>query len=195
MTTNINPAARFARPVLGFAAFSGTGKTTLLIQLIPLLAQQGVRVAMIKHAHHDFDIDTPGKDSHELRKAGASQVLIASDRRSALMTEYPALQEPQLEALVAALDPEATDLVLVEGFRHIPFCKIELHRPALGHPLLCRQDKNIIAVATDASLDGIAVAQLDLNNAGAVTAFIIDWMQPWAASRLQAGSYDNEQHR
>jgi molybdopterin-guanine dinucleotide biosynthesis protein MobB len=167
---------QFDLPVLGFAAFSGTGKTTLLVQLIPLLALQGVRVAMIKHAHHDFDIDTPGKDSHQLRKAGARQVLIASDRRSALMTEYPVLQEPQLEALVAALDPDATDLVLVEGFRHIPFCKIELHRPALGHPLLCHQDKNIIALATDAPLDGITLTQLDLNNADAVTAFIINWM-------------------
>jgi molybdopterin-guanine dinucleotide biosynthesis protein MobB len=168
---------QFDLPVLGFAAFSGTGKTTLLVQLIPLLAQQGVRVAMIKHAHHDFDIDTPGKDSHELRKAGARQVLIASDRRSALMTEYPARQEPRLEALVAALDPDTNDLVLVEGFRHIPFCKIELHRPALGHPLLCLQDKNIVAVATDGSLNGIAVTQLDLNKVDAVAAFIINWMR------------------
>jgi len=168
---------RFDRPVLGFAAFSGTGKTTLLVQLIPLLARQGVRVALIKHAHHDFDIDIPGKDSYELRRAGAHQVLVASDRRSALMTEYPAVCDPSLDTLVAALDRDTTDLVLVEGFRHLPFPKIELHRPALGHPLLCNEDRNILAVASDAALDTGALPRLDLNDPAAITAFIINWMR------------------
>lgn len=164
-------------PVLGFAAFSGTGKTTLLAQLIPQLAQQGVRVALIKHAHHDFDIDHPGKDSHTLRKAGAHQVLVASDRRRALITEYPQACEPELSELVAALDPARADLVLVEGFRHVPFAKIELHRPALGHPLLCRQDRSIIAVASDAPLHVAHVPQLDLNNPAAIATFIMKWME------------------
>lgn len=164
-------------PVLGFAAFSGTGKTTLLVQLIPLLAQHGLRVALIKHAHHDFDIDIPGKDSYELRKAGAGQVLIASERRRALLTEQATPREPSLDELVAQLDLAAIDLVLVEGFRHVPFPKIELHRPSLGHPLLCHEDSSIIAVASDAALDGAGLPLLELNDPAAVAAFIIDWLQ------------------
>jgi molybdopterin-guanine dinucleotide biosynthesis protein B len=95
-------------PVLGFAAFCGTGKTTLLRKLIPLLSQQELRVGMIKHAHHDFDIDIPGEDSYELRKAGAPQVLVVSARRWALITETPAAGAPDLDTLVARLDPEAS---------------------------------------------------------------------------------------
>jgi molybdopterin-guanine dinucleotide biosynthesis adapter protein len=167
---------QFGRPVLGFAAFSGTGKTTLLARLIPQLAQLGVRVALIKHAHHDFDIDYPGKDSYVLRKAGAQQVLVASDRRSALITEYPETREPSLPGLVTALDRNRCDLVLVEGFRHVPFAKIELHRPALGYPLLYREDASIIAVASDKPLDGVRVPQLDLNEPGTIAAFVINWM-------------------
>ncbi|MGB5540885.1 MAG: molybdopterin-guanine dinucleotide biosynthesis protein B [Gammaproteobacteria bacterium] len=162
-------------PVLGFAAFSGTGKTTLLVQLIPLLQRQGLRIAMIKHAHHDFDIDTPGKDSYELRKAGARQVLIASSRRRALVTEHPVPCEPRLEELVSALDLDAVDLVLVEGFRHLPFPKIELHRPSLGHPLLCREDGSIIAVASDAPLDCAGLPLLDISQAAGIADFILDW--------------------
>lgn len=125
----------FPKPVLGFAAYSGTGKTTLLVKLLPLMKLQGLRVAMIKHTHHDFDIDTPGKDSYELRKAGADQVMVASDRRMALMTEYENVSEPDLVDLVNKLDLDKADLVMVEGFRHLPFAKIELHRPATGKPL------------------------------------------------------------
>ncbi len=166
---------RFARPVLGFAAFSGTGKTSLLVQLIPLLQQRGARVAMIKHAHHDFDIDTPGKDSYELRRAGAGQVLIASDRRCALITEYSTPREPELRELVNALDLDVVDLVLVEGFRHVPFAKIELHRPSLGHPLLCREDRAILAVASDAPVDCAGLPRLDINQAPDIAEFILAW--------------------
>lgn len=162
----------FPKPVLGFAAFSGTGKTTLLKQLIPVLRERGIRVAVIKHAHHDFDIDTPGKDSYELRKAGAQQLLIASDRRRALLTESAPPGEPRLPDLVAQLDTACVDLVLVEGFRHVPFRKIELHRPSLGHPLLCTRDSSIIAVACDAPLD-CKLPMLDINDAAAIAAFII----------------------
>jgi molybdopterin-guanine dinucleotide biosynthesis protein B len=166
----------FRKPVLGFAAFSGTGKTTLLIRLIPFLEQRGVRVALIKHAHHDFDIDKPGKDSYELRKAGARQVLVASDRRSALITENAEPKEPQLDDLVAQLALDAVDLVLVEGFRHVPFSKIELHRPSLKQPLLCHEDASIIAVATDAHLNMNPLPRLDLNNTAMIGEFILKWM-------------------
>jgi molybdopterin-guanine dinucleotide biosynthesis protein B len=165
-----------ALPVLGFAAFSGTGKTTLLRKLIPLLVEQGLRTGIIKHAHHDFDIDIPGKDSYELRKAGARQVLVASARRWALITETREAGDPDLDALIARLDPEAVDLVLVEGFRHVPFPRIELHRQALGNPLLHPYDPAIIAVACDYALDACALPVLDLNDPPAIAAFIVEWL-------------------
>ena len=151
-----------AKPVLGFAAFSGTGKTTLLVKLLPLLVKRGIRVGMIKHAHHDFDIDTPGKDSYKLRKAGARQMLVASSRRRALMTETPGQQEPQLEELISILDLDSIDLILVEGFKHLAFPKIELHRAGLGHPLLFREDRNIIALAADHTPDNRDLPLLDI---------------------------------
>jgi molybdopterin-guanine dinucleotide biosynthesis protein B len=165
-------------PVLGFAAFSGTGKTTLLKQLIPLLAARGLRVGVIKHAHHNFDIDKPGKDSFELRKAGARQMLVASARRWALMTENDASGDPPLDELVGRLDPDSIDMVLVEGFKHVPFPRIELHRPALGHPLLYPDDSSIIAVAADAPLAGCDLPVLELNDAAAVADFVQAWVTP-----------------
>ena len=127
-------------------------------------AEQGLRTGIIKHAHHDFDTDIPGKDSYELRKAGARQVLVASARRWALITETREAGDPDLDALIARLDPEAVDLVLVEGFRHVPFPRIELHRQALGNPLLHPYDPAIIAVACDYALDACALPVLDLND-------------------------------
>ena len=165
------------KPVLGFAAFSGTGKTTLLKQLIPLLAERGVRVSVIKHAHHDFDIDKPGKDSYELREAGARQMLVASARRWALMTETEGDADPALDSLIGHLDPDGIDLVLVEGFKHVPFPRIELHRPSLGHSLLHPEDSNIIAVATDEPVETGDLPRLDLNNAAAIAQFIVAWME------------------
>jgi molybdopterin-guanine dinucleotide biosynthesis protein MobB len=172
---------QFPKPVLGFAAFSGTGKTTLLKQLIPLLGQRGIRVAVIKHAHHNFDIDKPGKDSYELRKAGARQLLVASDRRWALMTENNAVAAPKLADLIALLDPEYTDLVLVEGFKQTSFTRIELHRPSLGHPLLYPLDPDIIAVAADTALDTGDLPLLDLNNAGEIMEFVLSWLTAQSA--------------
>lgn len=167
----------FAKPVLGFAAFSGTGKTTLLKQLIPLLAAQGVRVGVVKHAHHNFDIDKPGKDSYELRQAGARQMLVASSRRWALMAENDTAAAPELDALVRRLDHDSIDLVLVEGFKHVAFTRIELHRPVLGHPLLYPDDSSVIAVATDAPVDNGELPLLDLNDAAAISRFILSWLQ------------------
>ena len=169
-------------PVLGFAAYSGTGKTSLLVRLLPLMKLQGLRVAMIKHAHHDFDIDTPGKDSYELRKAGAGQVLIASDKRCALMCEYDEPAEPTLTSLINRLDLADTDLVLVEGFRHLAFPKIELHRPSTGKALIFPQDENIIAVACDESLDTGKLPLLNLNHPEEIAGFINRWLAGYVSS-------------
>ena len=168
---------KFKKPVLGFAAYSGTGKTTLLVKLLPLLKEKGLRVAMIKHAHHDFDIDEPGKDSYELRKAGAEQILIASDYRRAFIKEMPGADEPQLKDLINSLDLDEIDLVLVEGFRHLPFPKIELHRISMGNDLLFHEDKNIIALASDEHIKNDDIPQLDINNAMGVADFVQDWIK------------------
>ena len=165
-------------PRIAFAAWSGSGKTTLLKGVIPALRARGLRPAMIKHAHHEFDVDKPGKDSYELRKAGASQMFIASSRRMALMTEFDPPGEPQLPDLLKQLDPERADLVLVEGFKGERFPKIELHRPDLGKPLMFPEDPDIIAVASDAPL---AVpcdrTLLDLNQPEVICAFVLQWLR------------------
>ncbi|MGW8311208.1 MAG: molybdopterin-guanine dinucleotide biosynthesis protein MobB [Thiogranum sp.] len=163
-------------PVLGFAAYSGTGKTTLLIQLLPKLKAEGLRIGMIKHAHHSFEVDKPGKDSYELRKAGAEQMLIASQQRWALMHDYPQPREPVLTELIAQLDRDQLDLILVEGFRSVPFPKIELHRPSTGNPLLHPQDSSIIAIATDEPLE-THLPVLDLNQPDTILAFVLAWMK------------------
>ncbi len=163
-------------PVLGFSAYSGTGKTSLLIKLLPLLKLQGLCVAMIKHAHHDFDIDQPGKDSYELRQAGANQVMVASDKRRALITEYEAIHEPQLPELIQALDTATVDLVLVEGFRHLSFPKIELHRPSLGKALIFPHDNSVIAVAADEDIDTGDLPLLDINQVEQIAGFINHWL-------------------
>ncbi len=163
-------------PVIGFAAYSGTGKTTLLKQLIPLLREQGLRPGVIKHAHHDVEFDTPGKDSFVLRKAGAGQVMLASARRWALMGEEFGPVEPELPVLLERMNLNELDLVLVEGFRHLPFPKIELHRPMLGKPLLCEQDQTILAVASDAAVElPRGLPRLDLNDVDSVALFIRDY--------------------
>lgn len=162
-------------PVLGFAAWSGTGKTTLLRKLLPLLKARGLRIGVIKHAHHQFDIDTPGKDSYELRKAGADQMLIASDQRWALMVERDRQVDLTLEEMLARVDVTQLDMVLVEGFRHEAFTKIELHRPSINKPLLFPDDLNIIAIATDSTLSSVtSIPVLDLNQPRTIAEYIID---------------------
>ncbi len=128
-------------PVIGFAAHSGTGKTTLLVNLIPILKQQGIEVGVIKHAHHTFEIDQAGKDSYKIRKAGASQMLIGSKERWALMVEQKETsQTMRLQEYVSHLDHAKLDLILVEGFKPASIPKIELHRQELGNPLICKSD-------------------------------------------------------
>lgn len=161
-------------PVLGVAAYSGTGKTTLLRKLLPPLRARGLRVAVVKHAHHSFDTDIPGKDSYELRKAGATQMLVASRHRWALVTETGDGAEPRLEELLPRLDHANLDLILVEGFKAEAFPKIELHRPSLGHPLLYPLDRSIVAIATDAPLpDDPGIPVLDLNRPEEIAEFML----------------------
>lgn len=175
-------------PLLGFVGFSGVGKTTLLVQLLPLLRARGLRIGVVKHAHHDFDIDTPGKDSYELRKAGAGEMLVASARRWALMAENSTGAEPKLDALLQRMDLAALDLILVEGFKHEPIAKIELHRPALGQPLLYPDDAAIIALATDdLTPPSRAVTLLNINN----VAQIADFVCARLASLKQTSTGDN----
>ena len=163
--------------VLGFAAYSGTGKTRLLTQLLPLLKQQGLKVAVIKHSHHNVEIDQPGKDSYRLRMAGATPVILASAYRQIMIAERDPEQPVSLAEQLAVLNHYPLDLVLVEGFRHEAFAKIELHRPRLGKPLLYPDDPHIIAIASDdASLPNPAdLPTLDLNNTGAIAAFILNY--------------------
>ncbi|MBJ3816052.1 molybdopterin-guanine dinucleotide biosynthesis protein B [Shimwellia pseudoproteus] len=164
-------------PLLAIAAFSGTGKTTLLKQLIPVLTAQGIRVGLIKHTHHNMDVDKPGKDSYELRKAGAAQTLVASNQRWALMTETPDAGEMDLHYLASRMDASTLDLILVEGFKHEVVAKILLFRAATGHSLAeLGIDAHTLAVASDEVLD-IDVAQLDLNNVAQISQFIREWLQ------------------
>lgn len=180
-------SVKAAIPVLGFAAYSGTGKTTLLVKLLPILNAQGLRVGMIKHAHHNFEIDHPGKDSYELRHAGASQMLVASRQRWALVVETPEAEESDLQNYLDHLDQQALDLILVEGFKPGDIPKIELHRPALGKPLIYPDDDSIVAVAHDAPAPlPIGCEQLDLNNPGHIAAFIIDRFCEAADNKVSA---------
>ena len=168
-------AERTHAPVMGFAAYSGTGKTTLLVNLLGIFTSLNLRVGVIKHAHHTFEIDYPGKDSYELRKAGASQVLIGSRKRWALLVENRDEDDKPLEYHISNLDLDNLDLILVEGFKPEAIPKIELHRPSLGHDLLYVQDESIIAIATDAPLSAATeLPLLDLNNPQQIARFIID---------------------
>jgi molybdopterin-guanine dinucleotide biosynthesis protein B len=157
--------------VFGLAGWSGSGKTTLVTRLVPELARRGLTVSTVKHAHHDFDIDQPGKDSWRHREAGAREVMVASAHRWALMREHRGAPEPTLEALIQRMAP--VDLLLVEGFKREPLAKLEVHRPALGKPLLCREDPHIVAVASDGAIDGLAVPLFALDDIAGIAAFIV----------------------
>ncbi len=169
----------FPLPILGFAAWSGTGKTTLLSQLIPILRSRGLRIGLVKHAHHSFDIDHPGKDSHTLRKAGADTVVIASRQRIASVRETPSNQdEPGLADILSAIQTDQLDLVLVEGFKMEAIPKVELHRKSLNKPYLYPDDRNIIALAEDSVADICAhnIECLDLGLPSQIADFVERFM-------------------
>jgi len=161
--------------VVGFAGYSGAGKTTLLEQLIPALKALGLRISVIKHAHHRFDIDQPGKDSFRHRKAGAYEVLIASDHRLALMREFETPTVMSVHALIAELDP-AIDWVLVEGFKHSELFKVEIWRAAAGQPARYPEDDKVVAIATDTpgQLPAPTLREvLDVNDAPAMAEWLV----------------------
>ncbi|NJA05466.1 molybdopterin-guanine dinucleotide biosynthesis protein B [Methylococcaceae bacterium WWC4] len=162
-------------PLLGFAAYSGTGKTTLLTRLLPLLKANRLKVGVIKHSHHDFEIDQPGKDSYRLRLAGATPVMLVSRFRRAIISELSAATEVTLAEQLAAFPSAGLDLILVEGFRDERYPKIELHRSALGKPLLYPSDPSIIAIACDTRLrPEPPIPKLDLNDPSAIADFILN---------------------
>jgi molybdopterin-guanine dinucleotide biosynthesis adapter protein len=148
--------------IIGLAGWSGSGKTTLLTKVIPRIVARGLKVSTIKHAHHSFDVDQPGKDSHTHRMAGATEVLVGSGKRWAIVHELRGEAEPTLAALLEKASP--VDLVLVEGYKGGSHPKLEVHRPALGKPLLHPDDPAIVAVAADEPLPGARVPVVDLDD-------------------------------
>ena len=160
------------KKIIGFAGYSGSGKTTLLEKVIPLLTGQGLRVAVIKHAHHNFDIDKPGKDSYRHRQAGAGEVMIINAQRWALMHELRDEIEPSLEELCAKFSP--CDLILAEGYKHAAIPKLEVHRIETGQQSLYPSDSRIIAVVTD-SKETFPLPVLDINKPEDVAAFILNY--------------------
>lgn len=156
--------------IFGFAGWSGSGKTTLIEKLIPLFAARGLKVSLVKHAHHTFDVDQPGKDSYRHRHAGCNEVLVSSSRRWALMHELRGAPEPGFAQLVERISP--CDLLLVEGFKREQLPKLEVYRAAVGESLLHPQDPNIVAIASDQRVDS-SLPQFDLDDAPAIAEFVL----------------------
>jgi len=165
--------------VIGLAGWSGAGKTTLMTKLIPQLVARGLKVSTIKHAHHSFDLDQPGKDSHRHRRAGATEVLVSSAMRWALLHELRGAAQMQLEDLIGKLTP--VDLVIVEGFKHALHPKLEVYRAALGKPLLHRDDPKIVAIAADVALPSAEVPVLAIEDIEGIIEVILARAEPAAA--------------
>jgi molybdopterin-guanine dinucleotide biosynthesis protein B len=163
--------------LIGLAGFSGSGKTTLLVKLLPVLIARGRSVSTLKHAHHAFDIDQPGKDSYRHRLAGAHEVLVSSARRWALLHELRSAAEPTLADLVPRLSP--VDLVIVEGFKTESHAKLEVHREAVGKPLLYPDDPHIVAVASDRRPQSLRLPFADLNDVEAVAELVDELARPY----------------
>lgn len=165
-------------PFIGICAYSGTGKTTVLTQLISLIEARGIRLGVIKHAHHNFDIDHKNKDSYKLRHAGAKQMVVASDNCIAKISNREKTQGIELEECLAALDHHELDLVLVEGFKHAHFPKIELHRLATQKPFIYLRDQSVIALASDQSglKNPNKIPMLDINQVEQICDFIFDYL-------------------
>jgi molybdopterin-guanine dinucleotide biosynthesis protein B len=167
--------------IIGLAGWSGSGKTTLIKKLIPRLIARGIAVSTLKHAHHGFDLDQPGKDSFFHRTAGATEVIISSAKRWAILHELREQPEWDLAALVGKMSP--VDLVLVEGFKRDKFPKLEIHRIANGKPLLHLEDPHIVAVASDSALPAAQVPVVDLNDIDAIADLLLKHAVPVAATR------------
>jgi molybdopterin-guanine dinucleotide biosynthesis protein B len=165
--------------IIGIAGWSGAGKTTLLAKLIPRLTARGVRVSTVKHAHHAFDVDQPGKDSHTHRMAGATEVLVSSVNRWALVHELRGAAEPKLSDLLGKLAP--VDLVIVEGFKHGAHPKLEIYRSAVGKPPLHPDDPHIVAVASDAPVPSARVPVVGLDDVDAIADLVLAHAAPIAA--------------
>ena len=157
--------------IIGLAGWSGSGKTTLIVRLLPELVRRGLRVSTMKHAHHGFDVDQPGKDSYRHREAGATEVLVASETRWALMHENRGESEPTAAKLIARMTP--VDLLIVEGFKREGQDKLEIHRRATGKPLLFPEDSHIVAVLSDEPLAGCPLPVIDIDDVAAVADFVI----------------------
>ncbi|NQV55709.1 MAG: molybdopterin-guanine dinucleotide biosynthesis protein B [Rhodospirillales bacterium] len=157
--------------IFGIAGWSGSGKTTLIIGLLPVLTKRGITVSTVKHAHHGFDIDKPGKDSFEHRTAGATEVMVGSNTRWALMHELRGRDEPPLTKLIARM--ETVDLFLVEGFKWEGHLKLEVHRPSVGKPLLQPDDPTITGIASDRPLDAATKPVLDIYDIDGIADFIL----------------------
>jgi molybdopterin-guanine dinucleotide biosynthesis protein B len=158
--------------IFGFAGWSGSGKTTLIEQLIPRFVKRGLKVSLIKHAHHTFDVDQPGKDSYRHRHAGASEILVTSSRRWVLMHELRGEPEPGFDEQLKLLSP--CDLLLVEGFKHAPIPKLEVWREETGEPLLHPNDPHIVAVATDRKIE-TRLPRFDLNDRDGIEDFVLSY--------------------
>jgi len=157
--------------VLGLAGWSGSGKTTLMMRLLPELIGRGYRVSTMKHAHHRFDVDQPGKDSYVHRSAGATEVLVASANRWALMHEHRGEAEPSAEELMRHMTP--VDLLIIEGFKREPHDKLEVYRAANAKPLLHPEDPRIVAVASDVALPEVKLPVLDLGDIRTIADFVV----------------------
>ena len=165
------------KKIIGFAAYSGTGKTTLIKKVVKTLKELNYRVSVIKHAHHNFDIDQPGKDSFEIRASGAENMLISSSKRWALMHENIGDSELKLIDLLKILKNLDSDIILIEGFKSENFPKIELYRKEIGKELLCTSDKNIVAIATDSDIKiNNDIKILDINNTKQIVDYIIEYL-------------------
>ena len=160
--------------IFGFAGWSGSGKTTLIEQVIPRFVLAGLKVSLIKHAHHRFDVDHPGKDSYRVRAAGCSEVLVTSKQRWALMHEANDEPEGTLEDQIARMSP--CDLLLIEGYKYYPLPKLEIYRAATGKPLLYLQDEHIVALATDTPLQ-CKLPQFGLEDYDAIAAFVLETLE------------------
>jgi molybdopterin-guanine dinucleotide biosynthesis protein B len=163
--------------IIGITGWSGSGKTSLIVRLIPELTKRGLSIATVKHAHHEFDIDKPSKDSYQHRMAGATEVVVSSARRWAIIHENRDDPEPSLEEILAKISP--VDIVLVEGYKTESHFKIEVHRQTTDQDLICRQNNTIVAVASDARITGLNIPVIDLNDTAMVAEFIAAQFGIW----------------